>query len=182
MAPVFFGHAPGLSRVLLQLAEAGGLLLLAEVHPELEDQRAVLAERPLERDDPVQTMIVLGHVDPSESPLQQRLRVPGPEEDPDMSVRGEIPPEAPVFGPLVLLLAGSVVGMRDDPAWIHEVAEPSRGLALPTLVDPAEYDEHREVLIPEVGLCLQQALPESRHSIRVLAIGNGQAQLGGFKH
>ena len=47
--PVVFSNAPLLQGILLDRLEALLLRVLAEVHPELEDQCTVIGERPLER-------------------------------------------------------------------------------------------------------------------------------------
>ena len=70
------------ARVLLQGLQALLLRLLVEVHPELEDQRPVVGERPLERRNAFEFPIERTGPDTPVGAVQQGRGIPGAEEEP----------------------------------------------------------------------------------------------------
>ena len=75
--PILRGDPPMLMRIFLQFLETLLLRFPVQMHPELEDQCAVIGQRPLEGDRPFDGGIesLLAHA--TINPIDQRCRVPG---------------------------------------------------------------------------------------------------------
>src|SRR5690349_20640510 len=91
---ILLRHLPGGNRVGLQLAEAGQLLLLRDVQPELDDHRPVIGQLPLKRDDILATLAPGSRVDLLARPTGQNLAIPGAIKYRDLALAGDLEPEA----------------------------------------------------------------------------------------
>ncbi len=152
-----------LQRILLEVGEALLLRGLAEVHPELEDQRAVGGERLLELDDAVQALVEFGLRQPAVDAVEHGPRVPAAQKQADAPARRERPPEAPVLGPLELLVGRLAERLRDDPPRVHPRVQQVDGLALAGAVHAREHDDDGERRRrAQLALHLEQLAEEHR--------------------
>src|SRR6185369_14156453 len=78
-----------------ELLEALALAGLREVEPELEDERALAREHPLEAADLLHPLIEIRVRRLAVRAPEDRIGVPGREEDPGLALRRQLPPEAP---------------------------------------------------------------------------------------
>jgi hypothetical protein len=93
--PVLLGQLPGLQRIALPRLEPLELLSGREVQPELDDDHALVGQRPLEVDDlPVGTPPLLFSGEPLD-PLHQDAAVPGPVKHRHAAPAGQHRPEPP---------------------------------------------------------------------------------------
>ena len=76
VTPRVLADAPPAQRILLERLESLLLRGLAEVHPELQDHRAIIGERALERGDLVQQRVEFRVVDPARDAMADRRRIP----------------------------------------------------------------------------------------------------------
>ena len=143
VVPLLARDAPARERIAVQLLEPLLLRPLVEVHPELQDQRAVVGERPLELDDLVEARAELGAAQPPLDAIDERPGVPGAQEEADPPLRRQVAPEAPVLRPLALLVRRRAVCPRHQPARIHPFVEQVDDLALARAVHSAEEHDHR---------------------------------------
>src|SRR5208282_752887 len=64
-------------RITLEMFEPPRLLLLAEMKPELDDQRAIVGQHIFKEGNAIQFAIQLAGFDLAVNPLDKRLRIPG---------------------------------------------------------------------------------------------------------
>ena len=102
--PLLLRDAPASQRIFLESFQPGLLRALVEMHPKLQDERAVVGEAALEVDDLVEPRTELGPVDPPANSVDQRTGVPRAQEEPDAALRRQVAPEAPVLRTLAALL------------------------------------------------------------------------------
>ena len=165
----------------VQITTPGYQRLLAQVHPQLEEQVAVLGQRLLERVDLIQLRFELGVGRLAIHPLKQRIRVPGAEEQTDVTPRREVPPESPVVRAGRLGYRRIAEGPRGDPARVHPLVEQVGELALTGPVHPREHHGHRKISFTEVRLGLQQLLAQLVGSPLVLGSTHRSAGLRGLE-
>src|SRR5262249_23576974 len=93
--PVALDDPPALAGVGLELPETLLLGRARQVQPVLEDQDALAMEHLLQRDDPIERPVELERADASERAVDQRLGIPGAEEDADAPAGRQLAPVAP---------------------------------------------------------------------------------------
>ena len=160
VAPVPLRDAPVVARMLLQRLQALLLRVSVEMHPELEDQGAVVGERPLERRDAREAPVERRLADAPVGAVHQRRGIPGAEEEPEAPALRQVAPVAPELGPLAFLLGQPVVGVGDDPARVQPLGEQVDRLALAPAVDSGEQHDRGKVRVRERALGLDQRDPE----------------------
>ena len=134
---------------------------MTQVHPELEDQRPVIGKGILEGHDAVQVIVESGLVILVIHAPQYRLRIPGTQEQADVTFWRQITPESPVFRPVALFIRRIVVGPGDQPARIHPLIEDINGVALAGSINTGKQDDDRKTAVyPEICLRLEQGLPK----------------------
>ena len=102
--------------VLFQGFEALLLGLLAQVHPELQDDGAVLRQAALERDDAVERLVELGVGLVAVDVVEDRARIPRTEEHADAAAARQVAPVAPEFRPLLFFVGRLAVGVGNQPS------------------------------------------------------------------
>ena len=181
--PLLLCDAPASQRIFLESLQPGLLRALIEMHPELQDERAVIREAALEVDDLIEPRAELGPVDPPVDPVDQRSGVPGAQEEPDAALRRQVAPEPPVLRTLALFFRRLPVGTGQQPARIHPLVEQVHALALAGAVHAAKKDDdRRSPILAQPALHVEQVLAQRRYLRFVVAAGNLSPQLGCFEH
>src|SRR4029453_14940701 len=153
------------------------------MHPELEDQRAVIGQPALEFDDLVKPGPELDAAQPPMNTVDERTRVPGAQKKANAPLRRQVPPEPPVLGTLALLVGWLSVGSRQQPARIHPLVEKVDALALAGAVNTAKKDNHgRPARIAPPILHAEQFLAQRGDPRLVLGARHLPSQLGSFEH
>ena len=173
MLPVARMHPPRREWILRETSEPRFLLLLVQVHPVLEDECPIRCQRVLELGDPPGLRLQLGVVGAAVGALQKGLGVPGLQEDPHGSARRQVPPEAPEFGTLPLILGGARVGVRPDTPRVHPLGQEIGEISLSGPVDTGEDEENWEVRLRQARLCSEETLAERRYALLVFLCGHG---------
>ena len=174
---------PPLQRVLLERLQPLLLRLLAQVHPELHDDRAVVGQRPLEGGNLVEQRVELRRASCAGHAVENRRGIPGAQEHREAAARGQVAPVAPQPRPLALLTRRVGVAACDDPARVHPLVEQVGRLALARRIDAGEQDDDRERRgLAELLLHGEQFRPQLRDLRLVVALRELSPDFGGFKH
>jgi hypothetical protein len=176
------GDAPARERFGGQGVQPGLLRGLRQVHPELEDERAVVGQRALEAEDALELLVELRRGPPPVDAVEDRPRVPGAEKEAHASARRQVAPEAPVLGALVFFFRQPPVGAGDDPAWIQPLAEQIDGLAFSGAVDAGKDDDHRERRGRQPPLHLEELGAQEGNARLVLLLRDLPAEFRRFEH
>ena len=183
MLPVLRRHAPPRVLGLLQRPQALFLLLLGEVEPELQDQRALVGEHPLEPDDLLQLLVELPLIDIPVRAVEDRPRVPRAEEDPELALGRKRLPVPPVRRLLRLLAGGHAHRPRRDVARVHPRVQQVDRLALARAIDAADDDDDRKRrLLQDGSLRLQQRGAQRRDLLVVRLLVDDVTELGCLEH
>ena len=155
----------------------------AEVHPELENQHAVVGKRLLELGDPAEVIVELGGFVAAVDPREQRRRVPRAEVEAHAAAWRKRAPVAPELRPFRFLVRRLAERRRDDPSRIHPFGQEVDGLTLARAIDAREDDDDGEAgLFPQTALRIEQIRAQTRRTRPVLGLRDGTAELGGFEH
>ena len=168
--------------VLLELLQPLPLRVLREVEPALHEERAVPRELLLEEGDAREVGLEARVADLPGRPLQDRLGVPGAEEDPDPPARGEGPPEAPRRGAVALLVGPRAEDVRLDAARVEPLEEAVDGVPLAGAVGAGDDDDHGDLRLQERELRGEEACADRRELRRVLFLRELPSQLGRLEH
>ena len=115
--------------LLLQALERLFLLLFREVQAEFQEERAVIHQHRLKGGDAIELSVKLAAFDLVVDAVDDRVAVPGAEEDADAAAAGHGAPEAPVGRPFLLLVARLPERVRLDAARIEPFVQPVDQLA-----------------------------------------------------
>ncbi len=183
VAPVLVLDLVAQHRVGRQRLEAFLLRVPAQVHPEFQDQRAVVGQRVLEADDLREPVVELRIVDFAVNALQQRRRVAPAQVHAHAAFRRNVAPVAPESRPRFLLVGRRLVADGPYPARIHPLVEHVHRGALARSVDAGEVDDdgeprHLERLVLE----LEEARAQLVFALLELGFRNALSELGGVKH
>src|SRR4051812_27177421 len=129
--------------------------LLADVEPELDEQRAVLGERALEGVDAPERTLQRARLALAHHALQDRRRVPGAQKQTHLSGLGQSHPITPVLRTRALGLRGFSVGLDAQIARVQPLAEYVQGLGLARAVCTVEQDDHGKLRLLDLRLNLQ---------------------------
>ncbi len=166
--PVPLRDTPAGLGVAFQGLQALFLLVLGEVEPELEQQRAFIRQHALETHDAVQGLAQFRVPGRVEHALEQGVRIPGAEKDADPPLGGEHAPEPPHRRTFAFLVGGLAHAVGADVAGIHPFVQQVGGLAAARAIHAAHEDDDREArLLEEVHLCFQQGFPQDGHFLGV---------------
>jgi hypothetical protein len=179
--PVLARHPPALEGVRFQLLEAVLLSRLSQVHPEFHEQDPVVRQGLLERVDLFELRLELGVRRLAVHAVEQRVRVPGAQKQPEVAAGREIPPEAPVRRTCSLGLRGSPESARRDATGIHPLVQQIRELALPGPVHTGEHHDDRKISLPEVRLHFEQLSSKGGGPALVFRPGHRRPFLGGLE-
>ena len=160
------------ARMPLQRFQALLLRLPIEMHPELEDQGAVVGEGPLERGNAREAPVERARPDAPVGAVQQGRGIPGAEEEPEAPARRQVAPVAPELGALPFLLGQPVIGVGDDSARIEPFREQVDRFPLARAVDAGEQHDGRKIRFGERALRLHQRDPERRCLFLERGLGN----------
>ena len=153
------------------------------MEPELEDQRTVIGEHPLEAVDLLDRAQQILGLGVPEHLVDDRIRVPGPEQDPDLAFGRQRAPIAPHRRSFGFLVRRIVEGVRVDVARIHPFVEEVDRLALARAAYARNEQDHwklAELGKPELGV--QQIDPQLRLDALVLPLGQLVSQLRRLEH
>ena len=139
-------------------------------------------EHLLQLDDPVERLVELGAVDPAEDAVEDRLGVPGAEEDRHPASRRQLPPEPPHRRPSPLLVGGLAHGVGLDAPGVEPLQQQVDRLRLARPADPGDDHDDREVGGGQLPLGLQQGRADLGRLALVGGLVDLVAQLGGLKH
>ncbi|MCY1291141.1 hypothetical protein D9M70_403180 [compost metagenome] len=157
LLPVEHADLPLVPGIALQLLLTLLQLLLGEVEPELEDQRALVGEHPLGAHGLLDGLLHLAALQPPLDPADQHLAVPVAEEDADLPFRRQPAPEAPLRRPRQLLVGGQQKARHLDVARIEPLVEQLDRLALARALDAVDQQDHRKArLLLQLQLRLEQ--------------------------
>jgi hypothetical protein len=118
----------------------------------------------------------------SSDAIEQRLRVPGTQKEPDPTARRQRQPESPERRPLPLVLGGLIERPVHDPPGVHPLVEQAHGFALARAIDAAEDHDDRERGPLERALQVEQFPAQLRDFELVLVPGDRAADFRGFEH
>ena len=180
--PLPLGHAPARQRILLELAQMLLLSVLPQVHPELEDQRTVVGERPLEAADAIELLVELRAAVAAIDTIEKRTRVPRAEEQAEAALPGEVAPVAPVLGTLALFIGRLAICACDDPARIHPLVQQIDGFSFACTVDSLEDDDDREPCVRQLPLRFEQLYPQRGNPRLVVLFGDRSSKFRRFEH
>ena len=110
VAPILFGHFPALELGRLALLEAPRLFFLVDMHPELDDEAAEIAEVFLHFVDFPVGALPVGLRTKTLHPLHQDAAVPRAIKDSHVACSGEFVIETPEVVMHFLALGGAAVG------------------------------------------------------------------------
>ena len=153
-----------------------------QVHPELQDQRAVIGECALEAGDALELLVEVGAVAAAVDTIEHRARIPRAQEQGDAAVSGQVPPVAPVLRPFGLFIRWLRVGACLDPARVHPAVQQVDRLALSRAVDAGKDDDHRETRTNELLLDVEQFGAQDRNACLVFLFRNRSIELGCLEH
>ena len=183
LLPVQRAEFPAVQRIVGQALQACFHLRAGQVEPELEDQRALVAQHALQALRALDRLIELGVVDLVLDPRLQHLAVPVAEEDAGAPLGRQLPPVAPGRRPGQLLVALHIEGGHLDEARIHPFGEPLDRIPLAGALDAIDQDDHREIrLLAQLVLDFQQGLAQRGQFGFVGFLVDGVADFGGFEH
>ena len=181
--PLLLADPPAGERILLQLAQPALLLTLSEMHPELEDEGVVRGQRALELHGAIEPAREIRLAAVPVDAIENRPRVPRAQEQADASARRQVAPVAPVFGPVPLLVRRLTEGARDQPAWIHPLAEQVDRLAFSRAIDAGEDDDHRERRrARQAALHVEQFAAQRELLFLVVSLVDLASELRRFEH
>ncbi len=183
LLPVQRTELPAVLRILLQRLETLLQLFLGEMEPELEEQRAFVAEHALEAFGGIDGLVQLGLLDMPLDPRVEHLAVPVAEEDTGPPLGRQAPPEAPLRRPLQFLVGGTEEALHLDQARVHPLVEELDRLALAGALDAVDQDDHREArLLLELELRLEQRFAQLDDGLLVGVLVDAVANFRGFEH
>ena len=150
--PVFRRHLPGRGGRLCQLDKAAQLFLARDVQPELDEDGSVIRQRVLELVDLLIGGDPLRRRRQSLHPFDQHAAVPTPVIDGDLPIAGNVHPEAPEPGLLLLMRAWSLGRQHLVAAGVQPLGQGADGCPLARGV-PALKDEDGGAFLFVDGLC-----------------------------
>ncbi len=155
----------------------------AEVHPELEDQGAVVGQRVLEADDLREPVVEFRIVDFAVDALQQRCGVTPAQVDAHAAFRRDVPPVAPEARPRLFLVRWRLVADGPYPARVHPLVQHVHRGALAGAIDAGEVDDDREARhFERLVLQFQEARAQIVFALLEFGFGNALPELGGVEH
>src|SRR5262245_31394467 len=102
--PLLLRDVPAGQRIFFERLEPLLLGFSSQMHPELQDEGAVTRQRALECSDPVEPLVELARANSPVGAIDDRLRVPRAQKQPDTPFGWEVAPVSPVLGPLPFLV------------------------------------------------------------------------------
>ena len=134
------------------------------MEPELEDQRAFVAQHLFQALGGVDALIEPRILEHAMDPVLQHLAVPVAEENPHAALGREHPPITPGRWPRQLFVGLLIEGADLDQARVHPFVEQLDRLALARAFDAVDQDDHREaLLLLQFELRLEQRLTQGWH-------------------
>ncbi len=183
MLPVQRADAPTVQRIILEGFEAQLHLLFGQVKPELEDQRAFIAEHLFQSLGAADGLIEYGVLEAPVNPVLEHLAVPVAEENTHAALGRQLPPVAPGRRVSEFLVSLLIEGAHLDQARVHPLAEQLDGLALACAFYAVDqHDDLATGLLVQVYLRFQQGFAQLRQRSLVSLIVNGMTDFSGFKH
>ena len=119
------------------------------MEPQLEHDRALGHEHRLQAVDAFEFAFELGARRAVHHAVEDRLGVPGPEQDPDPALRRKRAPETPHRWMRGFFVGRMTERMGMNVTWVHPFAEQIDGLAFAGSVSSAHDDNHRRARRPE---------------------------------
>ena len=158
------------------------LLLLGDVQKELQDDGAVVGQHALELDDVAVGLAPRLLRDGALHALLQHATVPTVIENDHLAAVGDLQPEAPQPGPLLLVGAGSGDGVQLESARIEPLRQGGDGGALAGGVPAFEHDHGRHAVVPAGLFQIVQALLQRRQGESVILARELPLQVDVFQH
>ena len=153
------------------------------MHPELDDDRAIVGQRSLEGGNLVEQRVEFRRAGAPCDAIENRRGIPGAEKDGDAPARGQVAPVPPQPRTLTLIARRVGIAPGEDPAGIHPLVEQVGRLALARCVDASEQDDHRERRgLEQLLLRGEQLRAQLRNLCFVIALRELSTDFGGFKH
>jgi hypothetical protein len=182
--PVFRGQLPGLQRVALSRLEPLELFGVRQVQPELDDDHALVGQRPFEVDDlPVGAPPLLLGGEPLDS-FYQNAAVPGPVQHRHASPAGQDRPEPPQEVVAFFVVARRAELGDPDMPRVKRRDEPLDRATLPGGIPPLEdhADRRPELrVVPDLAAQdqpqLQQTALSRGQAVRLLLRGELQPEI-----
>lgn len=147
MGPIVGGDTPrglGIRRQGFQTSPAG---LLGQMKPALDDDSALGHQHALELAYALQALRKARALLMAHHVRQDRIGIPGAEQDAKMPFGGQHLPEAPHLGTRTLRVADGAEHFRADVARVHPFVEQIDGFALARTVHPIDQNDHRRLAI-----------------------------------
>ncbi len=179
LLPIQRADAPTVQRVILQRIEPGVHTLLGQMEPELEDQRALITEHPLQALRPRGGEFQLGTIDAPVHTILEHLAVPVAEENSGVALRRQASPETPCRWMRELFVAGHIEAVDTYQPRIHPLVEQLDGFPFAGTLDAIDQYEDREVRLGlEPVLRLQQRFTQLGHRRIVGLLVDGVTNFG----
>jgi hypothetical protein len=182
LLPVQRADAPAVQRVVLQRLEPRLHLLLGQVEPELDDQRAFVAQHLLQALGAGDGLVEHGVLErpctrPAASGCTSCRRTR------PSALWRQGPPVAPGRWARQLFVGLLVEGAHLDQARVHPLVEQLDRLALAGAFDAVDQHDHRETrLLLEFVLGFEQGLAQGGHFGVVGFLVDAVTDFGGFEH
>ena len=172
-----------MQRIVGQGLEAPLHLFFGKVEPELEDQRAFVAQHFFKTLGLVDRLIHHGVFEQAMNPALQHLAVPVTEENPHATRGRQHPPITPGRWSCQFLIRLLVEGTDLDQTRVHPFVEQLDRLALAGAFDAIDQDDHRETfLLLKFELRFKQGFAQRRHLGVIGFFVDGVTDFSGFKH
>ncbi|RMM94035.1 hypothetical protein ALQ68_102614 [Pseudomonas savastanoi pv. glycinea] len=183
LLPVQRADAPAVQRIILEGFEAQLHLLLGQVEPEFEDQRAFVTEHLFQALGTADGLIEHRVLETPVDPALQHLAIPVTKEDSHAPLGRQLSPVTP-GGWMGQLFVGLLIeGAYLDQARVHPFAEQFDGLTLAcALYAVDQHDDLPTGLLVQVYLRFQQGFAQLGQSSFVGLVVNGMTDFSGFKH
>ncbi|MNP18643.1 hypothetical protein D3C76_1111340 [compost metagenome] len=172
-----------MQRVVLERFQPRLHLFLGQVEPELDDQRAFIAQHLLQALGAIDRLVQYGILEHPVDTALQHLAVPVAEHHPDTPLGWQLPPVTPGRGSGHFFVGLLVERAHFDQARVHPFIEQLDCLALASAFNAVDQYNHRKArLLLELELRFEQGLAQRRHFGFIGFFINRVADFGGFEH
>ncbi|MND79280.1 hypothetical protein D3C80_710130 [compost metagenome] len=183
LLPVQRADPPTVQGVVLQRLEARLHLFLGQVKPELDDQRAFIAQHLFQALGTIDRLVQHRVVEHPVDTALQHLAVPVAKHHAHAPLGRQLPPKAPGRRPGHFLIGLLVEGAHLDQARVHPFVEQLDRLALAGAFDAIDqHDDRKTRLLLELELGLEQGLAQCGYGGFVGVFIYHVADFGGFEH
>ena len=169
-------------RICRERLEPLFLRIPAKVHPELQDQRAVVGQRVLEANDLRKPVVELRIVDFAINALQQRAGITTAQVHAHAALGRNVTPVTPESRSRLFLLRWRLITDSANPARIHPLIQHVHRGALASTIDAGKVDDDREARhFERLVLEFQQARAQPEFAFLEFSFRNALSEFCGIK-